>query len=166
MTLEELQKENKELWDTVKSYQQIEKADVHRHFVDKAEIQSLRKHLADMTADRDRWKSARDECERQYQEKVDELSECISDNVLLKECVATLKRCVGAYQRIEKEDARRYNIMHSRLLQVMAAYASYKAYHLSGSVLSGNLKTAERKRWQSARLLEKVNSINLSNGEV
>lgn len=159
MTLEELQKENKELWDTVKSYQRIEKADVHQHFVDKAEIQSLRKHLADMTADRDKWKSARDECERQYQEKVDELGRCIGENIELRESVE-------CFRRVEKSYAHRYYRAYRRLLQVMASYASYKAYRLNGSVLSGNLKMADRKHRQSARLLEMVDSINLSDGEI
>ena len=159
MTLEELQKENKELWESVKSYQQIEKADIHQHFVNKAEIQSLRKHLADMTADRDRWKSARDECERQYQEKVDELGRCIGENIELRESVES-------FRRVEKDYTRRYYRAYRRLLRVMASYASYKAYRLNGSVLSGNLKIAERKHRQTARLLEMVDSINLSDGEI
>lgn len=157
MTLEELQKENKELWDAVKSYQRIEKADIHQHFVDKAEIQSLRKHLADMTADRDRWKSARDECGRQYQEKVDELGICLGENI-------ELRKSVEFFRRIEKAYIHRYYRAYRRLLQVMASYASYKAYHLSGSVSSDNFTLAERKHRQSARLLEMIDNFN-SNGE-
>ena len=159
MTFEELQKENEELWDSVKAYQRIEKADIHRHFEDKAEIQSLRKHLADMTADRDRWKSARDECERQYQEKVDELGICLGENI-------QLRKSVEFFRRMEKGYVHRYYRVYRKLLQVMAAYANYKAYHLNGSVSSDNLKKAERKHRQAARLLEMVDGISESNGEI
>lgn len=120
-----------------------------------------------------RWENNYNDLKKKYlrQEKfIAELKQNIANGdvnslVYLDKCqeleneIEDLHESLAVYQRNEQLDIRECHRLKRNLLLTLATYADYIAYHYHGSVVSDNLKKAERKHRQAELFRKKAGEV-------